>query len=173
MRRVISLSLLLVMSFVCGADAARKQDAAIGPAPALPGAVESLPMPALNSVLKTPAASTGPVIGQQMVTASPMPVICCDKRCIDYRSHRLGSKCKFSKCDTHACTILYKDECDCCYVEVPVCIPDCCSVICSTNTRCGAFGRTITEYCWDCGFRMEIVANRQGDLTVHYFGMVR
>jgi hypothetical protein len=63
-----------------------------------------------------------------------------------------------------------KDPCSCCLVEVPVCIPACClsnpKVCCSK----GFLRRDVVEYSWDCGFCLKVVFDRQGDVTVHYYG---
>jgi hypothetical protein len=63
-----------------------------------------------------------------------------------------------------------KDPCSCCLVEVPVCIPACCT----TNPRVcnykGFLRRQVVEYSWDCGFRLTVVFDRGGDITVHYYG---
>jgi hypothetical protein len=38
------------------------------------------------------------------------------------------------------------------------------------STRCGLFGRTIVEYSWDCGYRIEVTMTKKGDAIVTYFG---
>lgn len=109
------------------------------------------------------------VIGELPTPATP--VAACRAECVSYKYHHLGSRCKFSRCDMKEVVVLVQDPCTCCCVEVPVCVPCCCNQICTTDCRCGLFGREITEYCWDCGFRMEIVATKHGDFVVHYYGV--
>jgi hypothetical protein len=63
-----------------------------------------------------------------------------------------------------------KDPCCCCCYDVPVCLPTClCGAPC-VNTRCGIFGRTIVEYSWNNGYRVEVTLTKRGDVIVTYFG---
>ncbi len=110
------------------------------------------------------------VIGEELVPPS-YPVAACRAECVVYKYHRHGSKCKFDRCDMKEVVVMIKDPCSKCCLEVPVCVPCCCNQICTTNVDCGIFGREITEYCWDCGFRMEIIATKHGEFIVHYYGV--
>ena len=110
------------------------------------------------------------VYGTELVT-SGMSVVPCQASCVSYRYHRLGSHCKFDRCDMHPSIVLVKDPCTCCCIEVPVCVPCCCTAVCSVDCRHGLFGKTIYEYCWDCGFRMEVAVHKNGDMIVHYYGV--
>ena len=111
------------------------------------------------------------VIGDELVPPTQLQVSACRAECVEYKYHRHGSKCKFDRCNMKEVVVIVKDPCTCCCVEVPVCVPCCCNEMCTTNCHCGLFGREITEYCWDCGFRMEIVATKHGDFVVHYYGV--
>jgi len=98
--------------------------------------------------------------------------ICCEKPCIVYRHH--------GRCRRACCTcappvktvLLVKNPADCreCYVEVPVCIPACCTQPPCVDGRCGLFGRGVVDYDYCCGFRIRVIFRRCGDVVVHYFG---
>jgi hypothetical protein len=64
-----------------------------------------------------------------------------------------------------------KDPCACCLVEVPVCIPACCTTAPKVCCYKGFLHRQVVEYSWDCGFCLKVVFDRCGDVTVHYYGV--
>jgi hypothetical protein len=67
--------------------------------------------------------------------------------------------------------LLVKDPCVYgCYVQVPVCLPVCCTGEPDVDCKRGLLGRDIVEYEWCCGYRVKIVFDRRGDVTVHTFG---
>jgi hypothetical protein len=121
------------------------------------------PPPAAAQALPAPSPSDAPA-----AAAMGGIKICCD-RCIDYRYHCVRRLC----CD---CTpsvrtvLLVKDPCDCCFVEVPVCLPACCKDAPEVCCHKGVLGRSVVEYSWCCGFRVKIVFDRRGDVVVHSFG---
>jgi hypothetical protein len=59
-----------------------------------------------------------------------------------------------------------KDPCTCCWIDVCVCVPGCCTGEPCCVTRCGFFGRVITQYTWCCGHTVEIVVTRHGRVIV-------
>ena len=63
-----------------------------------------------------------------------------------------------------------KDPCTCCVVEVPVCIPACCTGAPTVCSHKGFLRHQVVEYSWPCGFFLKVVFDRQGDIVVHYFG---
>jgi hypothetical protein len=63
-----------------------------------------------------------------------------------------------------------KQPCTCCLIEVPVCIPTCCTGNPTVCCYCGCFGRTIVAYSWSCGVTVEIVFRRNGCYFVRYCG---
>jgi hypothetical protein len=93
---------------------------------------------------------------------------CCDP-CIKYR-HRRNRCFKCCSTGTTSSVLRVKDPCSCCYIDVPVCMPCCVTGAPCVNTRCGLFGRTIVEYSWDCGYRIEVTLTKRGDAIVTYFG---
>jgi hypothetical protein len=52
---------------------------------------------------------------------------------------------------------------------VPVCVPVCNEAPCVTS-RCGLFGRGIVSYTWSCGYRIDMVITKHGDVRVTTFG---
>lgn len=57
-----------------------------------------------------------------------------------------------------------------CLIDVPVCIPGCCTGKPSVHAHAGVFGRGVTAFHWACGYKARVVVDRRGDVTVHYFG---
>lgn len=93
----------------------------------------------------------------------------CYKPCISYKHHRGCKVC--CGCESPIKTVLVvNDPCCCdCPVEVPVCIPSCCTDKPCVSSRCGLFGRGIVDYSWDCGYRVRVVFTRHG-VVVHTYG---
>ena len=94
----------------------------------------------------------------------------CYQPCIRYKHHRGCKVC--CGCEAPVKTVLVvKDPCCCgCSVEVPVCLPSCCTGEPCVTCRPGMFGRSIVEYSWDCGYLVRVVFTRHGDLIVHSYG---
>ena len=63
-----------------------------------------------------------------------------------------------------------KDPCTCCIVEVPVCIPVCCTGNPSVCCHRGFLGRQIVTYSWCCGVSVDIIFKRNGCYIVRYCG---
>jgi hypothetical protein len=102
----------------------------------------------------------------------PLPANCCPTRCVSYKHHRAGKKVCCDCCTPPLPTVLaVQDPCVCgCFVEVPICLPGCCTGQPKVCTHGGIFGRDVVEYEWCCGYRVKIVFDRRGDVTVHTFG---
>jgi hypothetical protein len=116
--------------------------------------------------LEGPAQAIPPIVYSVPVTGEQWPV---DYR---YKHPRHG---KYSKCDTAPVTLLIKDPCTCCLVEVPICIPCCCvdvpPQICWSS---GAFGRDVVTYSWGCGYDVRIAfRNKTNELIVTYSELQR
>lgn len=62
------------------------------------------------------------------------------------------------------------DPCTCCPIEVPVCVPGCCTEPPCVTTRSGVLGRSITEFSWSNGFRVRVVHTARDVLIVHTYG---
>ena len=107
------------------------------------------------------------VPGPSAIYAQPVHSV---QRPIAYKHHHLrGPKCK-SCLPPIQMVLQVKDPCTCCLVDVPVCVPACCSDVPDVSCRRGLLGRTIVSYQWCCGFHLNVVFDRFGCVTVHYFG---
>ena len=126
----------------------------------------------LAAVAASPAEAK--IFGNRAVTTSPPAEIaappCCD-RDICYKHHKARCGC-FDPCQVKELVMRVKDPCECCFVDVPVCVPTCCLAehpdVCF---RKGFLGRDVVAYTWPCGFELEVVFKRNGDLIVHYYGI--
>jgi len=118
--------------------------------------------------LSTTAFAAGPYQGPiqgpiQAPIAAAMPV-CCDRE-ISYRHHHpLREPCG----PRHEVTLLVKDPCTCCLIQVPVCIPCCCKGEPTVCCRKGVLHRDVTEFDWCCGYTVRVVIDKHGCVTVHY-----
>jgi len=97
---------------------------------------------------------------------------CPQQRRIEYRNHCRMRKGAFA-CAPSVQTVLLvpAGPCGQCAVEVPVCIPACCTDAPQMQARQGLLGRTRVLYRWCCGFEVEVVFCCNGDLIVHYDGV--
>ena len=73
-------------------------------------------------------------------------------------------------CDPPAQAVLSVTDpcCRRCPIEIPVCIPVCCSGAPQVKSRCGLLGRGYVTYEWCCGFMIRVVLQLDGDIVVHY-----
>jgi hypothetical protein len=128
----------------------------------LPGLVEAKAKTDKAKVVMTSAAGE----------ALPLPANCCPTRCVTYKHHRVGKKVCCCDCTPALPMVLaVKDPCVCgCYVEVPICLPACCTDAPKVCEHGGIFGRDVVEYEWCCGYRVKIIFDRHGDVIVHTFG---
>jgi hypothetical protein len=101
---------------------------------------------------------------------APAPAICCPQRCVTYKHH---GRCKR---DCRSCVPSYelvlgvKDPCVCgCIVPITLCVPGCCTDVPSMTCHRGLLGRQIVEYRWCCGYKLKVIFDRRGDVTVHTF----
>ncbi|MEW4451881.1 hypothetical protein AB1L30_04260 [Bremerella sp. JC817] len=101
------------------------------------------------------------------------PKPCCYEPCFTYKNHRLFTKkaCPFDCCPpTEAILQVVDPRCNC-FVDVPVCLPSCCTGVPCIDSRCGMFNRGIVEYEWCCGFKIKMVFKKCGNVDVHYYGL--
>ena len=113
------------------------------------------------------------VVGQEPIPApsvAPAAAVCCPQRCITYKHH---GRCRK---DCRTCVPPYelvlgvKDPCVCgCLVPVTLCVPGCCTDVPSMTCHRGLLGRQIVEYRWCCGYKVKVIFDRRGDVTVHTF----
>ena len=137
---------------------------------------------ALFAMSHVQAQEPTPAGDAAVVPAQPAPVVeagchdcCAPKYCIEYRKHHVRRRvcCDCCGCCVEPYTTMLQvtDPCTCCPIEVPVCVPGCCTDAPCVSCRRGLFGRTITEYTWCCGYRVRIVlSTRRSTLTVHTYG---
>lgn len=113
---------------------------------------------------EAPSASDAP--------ASPAVRLCCGQRCIAYRYHGRAKCCGDCKPPVKT-VLLVKDPgaCTCCYVQVPVCLPACCTGSPQVHCRKGIFKDGVVTYSYCCGVRVKVVFDRCGDIVVHYYGV--
>ena len=92
---------------------------------------------------------------------------CCPEPCIVYRTRgHLGRKC-YGREPPIKTILLAKNPAGCsCAVEIPICVPACCSRPPHVEDHCGLFGRGIVDYEWCCGFRLKVVFRACGDVVV-------
>lgn len=103
----------------------------------------------------------GKLVGDPKGTAIRQP-------CITYREH--GPQRKKS-CGTVTVMLGIQDPCNGCVYEVPVCMPECCCSEPRVVVEKGVpSGRAIGVYVWNCGYKVKIILDRCGDITVHTFG---
>jgi hypothetical protein len=98
--------------------------------------------------------------------ATPAPT--CPQPCISYRNG-IGSLCAYG-CKPPVQTVLtVKDPCTCCEVQVPVCIPACCTGEPTVGCKNTIIGRGVVFYDW-CGFSVAVRFDRCGNVLVTYRG---
>lgn len=152
------LTLALAVLIACGGLAGDVQAELLGtqqeePTPAAQPAQPSEPEAAATAVVE------------------PASICCAPQYCISYRPHHVRRSVCCDGCVEPVQTILHvQDPCTCCPIEVPVCVPGCCTDAPCVTTRRGLFGRTVTEYCWCCGFRVKIIMTRGHDIIVYTYG---
>lgn len=138
--------------------------------------VEALPAPAspaqqgwYGPLQKTPyqAVQKMPYQAVQKGAYQKGPAVATCVRYVQHCSHR-KTCCDCSS--SYQTTLTVIDPKTCCQIEVPVCLPSCCTGYPQSSGRDGLFGRGITSYSWCCGYSVRIVVGHQGDVTVHYYG---
>ena len=98
---------------------------------------------------------------------------CPQQRRVSYWNHRVHSHRAVSPCAPMVQSVLLVQAPECCHctIEVPVCIPACCTdeppeVV----ARRGLLGRTYLAYRWPSGVTIKVVIRCDGDVMVHYYG---
>jgi hypothetical protein len=62
------------------------------------------------------------------------------------------------------------DPCTCCTVEVPICLPGCCTGAPSVCCRCPIlFNREVIRYDYCCGVSVVVKISKCGDILVTYW----
>lgn len=88
-----------------------------------------------------------------------------------YRQHHVRRQVCCDPCLPNVEMVLQvTDPCTCCPIDVPVCVPGCCTEPPCVTKRGGVGGRSITEFTWRNGFRVRIVHTPRDLLVVHTYG---
>jgi hypothetical protein len=129
-----------------------------------------LALPALAEAKGRTQVKASVVMKSASGEALPLPVNCCPTRCVTYKQHHCRKIC--CDCTPALPTVLaVQDPCVCgCFVEVPICLPGCCTDAPKVCAHGGIFGREVVEYEWCCGYRVKVIFDRKGDMIVHTFG---
>lgn len=90
--------------------------------------------------------------------------------CVRYVQHCPHRKTCCGCATSYQTVLTVIDPKTCCPVDVPVCLPSCCTGQPQSSGRNGLLGRGITNYSWCCGYNIRIVVGHHGDVTVHYYG---
>ena len=105
--------------------------------------------------------------------AAATTVDCCDACCavnICYRDRGCRHTCCDPCLEPIKTTLTVCHPCTGCKIEVPVCLPGCCTgdpAVCDRGTLIGA---GLTRFDWCCGFSVVVRYQRCGDITVIYRG---
>ncbi|MDA1050421.1 MAG: hypothetical protein O3C40_08055 [Planctomycetota bacterium] len=91
--------------------------------------------------------------------------------CVRYVQHRTHRKVCCDCGQSYQTVLSVIDPRTCCQIDVPVCLPSCCTGPPQCSGRNGLLGRGITNYNWCCGYAVRIVVGHHGDVTVHYYGV--
>ena len=90
--------------------------------------------------------------------------------CVRYVQHCPHRKTCCGCGSSYQTVLTVIDPKTCCSIDVPVCLPTCCTGQPVCSGRNGLFGRGITSYSWCCGYTVRVVVGSHGDVTVHYYG---
>jgi hypothetical protein len=133
--------------------------------------IVAVSQPASAAIVRNKAAAKATATTQPANCASPcdvaVPPKCCYKPCITYHEAGCRSKCCASGPKIQM-ILRVQDPKSCCTVDVPVCVPACCTGTPCVSTRCALFCRGVVWYDWDCGFSVKVVFKHSGDLAVTY-----
>ena len=105
--------------------------------------------------------------------ASHALVNCCDACCdvnICYRHVGRRHTCCDPCLEPINTTLTVCHPCTGCTIEVPVCLPGCCTGSPTACDRGTLIGAGLTRFDWCCGFSVVVRYQRCGDITVVYRG---
>lgn len=98
----------------------------------------------------------------------PVPAKCCWNPCISYE-HRGRSIC-CCECAPIQTALQVTDPCTCCTIEVPVCLPGCCTGSPAVCSRCPIlFNREVIKFEYCCGVTVVVKISKCGDILVTYW----
>lgn len=118
---------------------------------------------------KTEATPASLRMRQPELVPADAGVVAACRPCITYRDRGCLDVC--CGCEAPIQTVLLvKDPVTCCCVEVPICLPPCCTDAPKVCAREGLFGRGIVDHDWCCGFSVKVTFRARGDIVVTYIG---
>jgi len=138
------------------------------PAPNAPAPSDAVP--ATPEPVASGAVSSAPATSGSCTAPAPVPTTCCQP-CIIYRPHGCRKVC--CGCEPPTKGILHAKNPGCCCsqeVDIPICLPACCSGDPQVCGHGGICGRGVVEYRWCCGFHVKVVFTACGDIIVHSWG---
>jgi len=139
----------------------------LGPAEQVEARTRLAGVNAAKAALLKANATAAAVQGEYATEQAYSPLSGSCKPCIIYRTR--GRQLACCGCEPPIQTILQvKDPASCCVVDVPVCLPGCCTDVPEVCDRCGLFGRGIVTYDWCCGFSVRVTFKLNGDVLVTY-----
>jgi hypothetical protein len=100
---------------------------------------------------------------------APYPLYAESTPNISYKHHRTLRKTGSGGGDITMILDVKNPTC-CTIVQIPVCVPCCCTDVPKVSAHCGLFGRGIAVYEWCCGYKVKVVFDKCGDVVVHSYG---
>jgi hypothetical protein len=163
----MALVIVCVVGYAKRSGAAEEKSRVVLPPQTAP-VHQATEMPAAKTPVPA-AAQTAPA-AEAPTTVATSAAECCPKPCVEYRTH-LSAR-RMLRCTSQVQVTMAVDnpaDCKNCAVEIPMCIPCCCTGEPTVTSECGLLGRGIVEYCWPCGFRAKVVFRPAlCDVVVHY-----
>lgn len=65
-------------------------------------------------------------------------------------------------------SMVTKNPADCCFYEIPLCLPACCTGEPQVTSYRGLLGRGVVKYCYECGLEVTVKFRLRGDVEVTY-----
>lgn len=65
-------------------------------------------------------------------------------------------------------TMVARNPDDCCFYEIPLCLPACCTGEPQVTSYRGLLGRGVVKYCYECGLEVTVKFRLRGDVEVTY-----
>ncbi len=136
---------------------------------------ESLPIPPQDEPAPSQTAEGPRVAG---ASGCACGAVCVYNPCIKYLGeHRLKRFCCGCKCPTfEKISMRVEDPARCgCAVEIPICVPTCCTGEPCVKSRCGVFGAGVVWMKWCCGYKVRVLFAGNNEcvgrkVIVSYFG---
>ena len=105
---------------------------------------------------------------EELATPSAAGADCCWHPCICYE-HRGCPVCCCNDSPPIKTALKITDPCTCCTVDVPICLPGCCTGEPCVRDRCPIlFNREVIRYEYCCGVTVVVRIKKCGDIVVTY-----